>query len=587
MLKRIATLLLGVALVSLGMLFFVAPERGDLLQVLMRWWPVFLVLAGLVRIVGHFLDRQPRSPTGGMLLAAVGSILLAANLRGEVGLLQIAGRYWFFLLLAFIAGRVIRQYTHRLADGPRPRAFHPAAIVVMLAIAGGGLGAHWLSNNSEALSRVPVLFRLGNVRDIFNSEYSVTDETELVFSIPPVTTLMFSDFNGDIEAHRGSATEARARLVKRVRAADEQEARETAQRIHLEIITQGGERVFRIASDGVRPEFTVTLVLELPAGAQASIDASNVLGQITLSGLHGAHILREAGGVTVGDNLGDLTIEHPRGSVQLSRISGQVNLSDARHETSVREVSGPVTISLLGGVATLEQLKGPVQIASRNARVDLRGVAQDEAGEPASVVLKNVSDSKVTLSGIRGSVTIEATRTRIDASEINGDLTINSSSERTRIGRVSGALKVTAENGSVEAADLQGPTEIEATREVTARSFPGPLTVTTRLGAINLVLDRPLRSDLRATSEHGPLRVTLPEDFRFRLDANTSFGRLRLRGFDYLNVPRRQRTTSVSYGPDTSAPLLSLRSTNGDILLLSSGQPIASREEREPDQPPE
>jgi hypothetical protein len=79
----------------------------------------------------------------------------------------------------------------------------------------------------------------------------------------------------------------------------------------------------------------------------------------------------------------------------------------------------------------------------------------------------------------------------------------------------------------------------------------------------------------------------MPEDFRFRLDANTSFGQLRLRGFDYLNVPRRQRTTSVSYGPDTSAPLLNLRSTNGDILLVSSGQALASREQREPSRPPD
>ena len=587
MLKRIATLLLGVALVSIGMLFFIAPERGQLLQVLMRWWPIFLVLAGIVRIAGHFLDRQPRSPTGGMLLTATGGILLAANLRGEVGVLQIAARYWFWLLLAFIAGRVIRQYTHRLTDGPRPRAFRPAAIVLMLMIAGGGLGAHWLSKNSEALSRMQFPFRSGNVRDIFSSEYSITDDAGLAFSISPVTTLIFSDFNGDIEAHRGNRTEAHAKLVKRIRAADEQEARETAQRIHLEISTQGSERAFRISSDGIRPEFTVTLVLELPAAAQASLDASNVLGQITLSGLRGAHILREAGGVTVSDNVGDLTIENPRGSVQLSRISGKVNLSGARHDSGLREVAGPVTLSLMGGVATLEQLKGPVQIESRNARVDLRGVAQDEAREPASVALKNVSDSKITLAGIRGAVTIEAIRTRIDASEINGDLTINSSSERVRIGRISGALKVTAENGSVEAADLRGPVEIEATREVTARGFAGPFTATTRLGAINLVLDRPLSADLHATSEHGLVRVTLPEDFRFRLDANTSFGRLRLRGFDYLNVPRRQRTTSVSYGPDSSAPLLNLRSTNGDILLVASGQALASREEREPSQPPD
>jgi len=74
-----------------------------------------------------------------------------------------------------------------------------------------------------------------------------------------------------------------------------------------------------------------------------------------------------------------------------------------------------------------------------------------------------------------------------------------------------------------------------------------------------------------------------------RQQATIKRGRVsaKLRGFDYLNVPRRQRTTSVSYGPDTSAPLLNLRSTNGDILLVSSGHALASREQREPSRPPD
>ncbi|MCI0660684.1 MAG: hypothetical protein L0220_06395, partial [Acidobacteria bacterium] len=64
MFKRIATLLLGIGLIGLGVLFFVAPERVFIVQLLTRFWPLFLVLAGLVRVAGYLIDRHPRSPVG-------------------------------------------------------------------------------------------------------------------------------------------------------------------------------------------------------------------------------------------------------------------------------------------------------------------------------------------------------------------------------------------------------------------------------------------------------------------------------------------------------------------------------------------
>src|SRR4249920_1790755 len=138
MLKRLATLLLGIGLIGLGVLFFLAPERLLVVQLLMRFWPAFLILAGIVRVAGYLIDRHPRSPVGGIMLAAVGGILLSANLLSHTSFLQILGNYWFWILLAFITGRVLKQYTYRVEDGVRCNAFSPGSIVVMLLITGGG-----------------------------------------------------------------------------------------------------------------------------------------------------------------------------------------------------------------------------------------------------------------------------------------------------------------------------------------------------------------------------------------------------------------------------------------------------------------
>lgn len=165
MLKRVATLLLGIGLIGLGVLVFLAPEQAFVVRALVRYWPVFLLLAGVVRVAGHLIDRHPRSPVGGLMLTAIGGILLAANLRGEHSLLQLLGQYWFWLLLAFIAGRVLRQYTQRPTDRARPRAFSFGAVVLMILLIGGGLTANFLTKHGQYLNRLNVPFKLADAGD--------------------------------------------------------------------------------------------------------------------------------------------------------------------------------------------------------------------------------------------------------------------------------------------------------------------------------------------------------------------------------------------------------------------------------------
>ena len=150
MLKRYATLMLGIGLVGLGVLFFAKPDWAYLLTRFAYFWPLFLILAGIVRVTGHLIDRHPRSPVGGLMLIAMGGIVLAVNLRGGQSFIYILAHYWFWLLLALIVGSVMRQYTHRPEDGPRPRAFGFGTIFLSILIIGGGLAAHFLAADSSS-----------------------------------------------------------------------------------------------------------------------------------------------------------------------------------------------------------------------------------------------------------------------------------------------------------------------------------------------------------------------------------------------------------------------------------------------------
>ncbi|MEP7271917.1 MAG: DUF4097 family beta strand repeat-containing protein [Acidobacteriota bacterium] len=579
MLKRIATFLLGIALVSLGILFFIAPERTFLVQTLLRYWPAFLVLAGLVRVGGHLLDRQPRSPMGGMLLVAIGGILLSANHRGETRILEIAGQYWFWLLLAFVAARVMRQYTHRSSDGSPPRAFTPASVVVMLAISGTGLGAHWLSGHGQNLAHLRLPFRFNNVRAICDNEYSIADESAKTFSLPAKARLVFDGFEGDIDVHSGQSAVPSARVVRRLRSSSEAEAQTAAKKIILEIKSQGDARIFSILSDGVETDYTATLTIELPAGAAAGVDASAVMGQLTLSGLRGEHSLRNVESATISDNDGGVSVSGAR-SVRFERIRGKVSIEKATREVALRDISGAAVVRISGGTAKLERIDGQVELEGHNSRIEVREIGQRIDAAPVMVELKNLTDSRLVLARVKGNINVTGSRTGVEASNITGDLSVRSSGVRVKAAGVSGALKLVVEDGSVDAADLQGPAEIEATRDVAVRNFQNEMRVSSRLGAINLVLDRQIAGDLHAMSEHGHVRLTLPQDSRFRLDARTSFGKLKLRGFEQLNLPRGPRNTSISYSADGDAPLVDLRSTNGDIVISSSASGLASRDRR-------
>lgn len=576
MLKRIATFLLGIALVSMGVLFFIAPERAFLFQILVRYWPVFLILAGIVRVGGHLLDRQPRSPVGGMLLGALGGILLAANLRGETRVLEVIGSYWFFILLAIVAGRVMRQYAHRPEDGPRPRAFSIGGVIVMVLVSATGLGAYWLGRHSDDLARLRLPFRLNDIRSILDSEYSIADSAAQGFLLGANSRLVVDGLEGDVEVHTVPGSSATARIVKRIRASSDEEARIIARRISLDIKSQGDDRTFSIAADGVRNDFLISLLIELPGGSRGGLEANAISGQVILSGLKGEHSIRDVSGVTVTGNEGSVNIDGA-GSVQLQGVQGKVTLARTTRVVSLKEISGPVVMNLSGASATLDEIGGPIEIEGRNARIELHDIGLDEAASPAAIACRNLTDSRLSLNRLRGDIRVEALRTRIDASEISGDLSIKSSAERVKLARVSGKLRVVVEDGSIEAVDLDGPSELQATREISVRNFENSLTATSRLGAITMTLEHQVGADISAASEHGSVSLSLPEDSQFRLDASTGFGRLRVRGFDYLDLPRRQRATSISYGNDPQAPLLTLRSTNGDINVSPSGTTLANR----------
>jgi DUF4097 and DUF4098 domain-containing protein YvlB len=579
MFKRLGTLLLGIGLIVIGVLFFVATDQAMAVQWLMQLWPVTLILAGLVRVSGYLIDRHPRSPAGGTMIAAIGGILLAANLLGHNSLILILGKYWFWILLAFIVGRLLKQYTHRIEDGARPNAFSPGAIVVMILIVGVGLAANFAARSGQS----GVNLRLGawGVGDyVFGNQLSVEDESPQSFAVAPNSRLLINNANGDIEINSAPQPQATARLIRRIRAASEEDAKEIAKNIRLQIASNGAGYQFNIASNGVQQNYGVSIIVTLPQNLPAGVEINNALGVVKLADLVGDHVVRGCERAEISRNVGSVTIENPRGAIELNQIQGQVRLTDTRQAVNLRAIQGVITLDVKGGKVSLDQSSGPVELRATDAQIEI-----SEVGNPApapanqrAVNIEQARNSRIKLQEIRGSVAINAERSRVEAEEIAGDFTVDSSSDRVIVNRINGDLRIKSDNGAVEVEEVKGSTTIDATRDVTVRNFRGPLSVSSRQGAINLETSENISGDLRAVSDRGKIRVSIPEDSGFRLDANAGDGRVKVRGFDDAEWSRDEKSYKSGYNVTASSHLVSLRSSRGEIQLQSSGLATASHD---------
>jgi DUF4097 and DUF4098 domain-containing protein YvlB len=466
MFKRIVTLLLGIGLISLGLLFFIGQERFFVIQILTRYWPLFLIIAGLVRVSGYFIDRHPRSPLGGIMIVAVGGILLSANLRGEHSVIRIFGLYWFWLLMALIIGRILHQYTHRLEDGPRPVAFSPAAILLMIFIAGSGLAANHLAKKTQRLSAIDLgVAHIGDLRNyVFGNQVELGDEPPQTFALAPDSRLIIDGAKGDVEISAADQPQATVRILKKIRALSEEEARSSAPNIRLQISQDGNNhRIGVSVSSGFKQDFSTSIVLTLPRNIESGVEVIDCTGSVKLSGLHGYHAIRNPEQVEVSDHTGRIRIESPRGRVELKRVRGEINLIDARG----------------------------------------------------------------------GSVTIE---------------------------------------------DLEGPATIDARGDVAVRNFHDLLDIRTENGTIRLSTSGMIGADIKAINENGRIQLSVPDDTAFRLDAASTHGQVRVRGFNRINLQRSEMSKAFGYNVTSTAPNVSLRTSNGDIRVKSSSLVIASRE---------
>ncbi len=214
---------------------------------------------------------------------------------------------------------------------------------------------------------------------------------------------------------------------------------------------------------------------------------------------------------------------HRRLDVRLTIPTGveEVNLHNGSGRIDAAGLRGRLRLKCGNGALTLRESAGDLQAHNGNGAVEIEGFE--------GVVNASSGNGRVRLSGSRGEATLHSGNGNVEVADAEGQI-------RATTGN--GSISLTEVGGVAEANSGHGSVSIDAPRGLAAR-------VTTAMGSIHISrgalgpsrLNSSMGSiDCRAAllpgaytleSSMGTVALTLPPEARARIDAQTSFGRVR------------------------------------------------------------
>lgn len=555
--NRRGTLLLGLLLVGVGVLVLVAPAGLGVRGWLMRLWPILLICAGVIRVMGFAVERKPRSPVGGMLLIIIGALFFLGRFHSDLNPVALYGRYWILLLLIFAGVELVRFYTHRQTYGPPPRLLTAGRIIVVVLIMGTGVLANRMANNPAVLSAMQLPRFLDGLRDsVAGQSFDFTDATVESKEFAPGMKVTINNSYGNVRVNGGSKC-LKATLTKRVRGWNSDDARRIAEQVSLTITRTADGLLVTTTRNEVNQDFTTDIQIEVPPSA--SLVANNSYGAVAVSNLQN-----------------DVQVKTTHGQADVNQVNGNIKFDLSYANANAANINGNVLIAGAKG-ARLININGSVDLAARNDTVELReisGPARVNApfcniraqGLSADAELKT-EHGRVEVTRA-ASLMIEAPFSEVRVQTVNGDVTVRSSNNNIQLATITGTVEVNAEKSTVTVEDARGPVAIETSHaEVAVKDFYAGVRVETSYGTVTLTAAKPPVDDIEVENHHGEIKLLLPAASQFMLDAASENGEIQPIGFNELSQRRRESLVAAN----GDGPNIILRTSFRNITIQASG----------------
>ena len=312
---------------------------------------------------------------GTITLMALGVVLASGLLGRAVPVGAVLVRYWPVLIILWGLTQLAAYLRFRWDGSPRPVfSGSEAALLAAVIVAGTSLTAAarlspdvgWFLGVSHSVD----FFDLIGHRFEFNERHQA--------SVVERSRIEIRNAYGDVSVRSSRALEIVLDVQKNVRAAGREEARRLAETFAFSI--QGREGSYRIESNrqqlsaDKRRRFKSNLAVHVPRGS--SVAVTNRHGSITLDDLSGdVTVENRFGGIVVRGIGGRVRVSGAYGRASVENVSRDLSVSHEHGRVSVRNPRGPVTLTNRHGDIRLsfdEPPRHSLSISGRSSDVTIR-----------------------------------------------------------------------------------------------------------------------------------------------------------------------------------------------------------------------
>ena len=421
---------------------------------------------------------RPKSFIGPLILIALGGVFLANNLRPDLPLLELLGRYWPFLLIGWGVLRLIEVLYWSATQKPLPdRGISGGewGLVVLIVVIGTSvlvgtrLRDRWGSNR----------FTVRGL-DYFAESYDYPITGNSPCGKAP--KVVIDNARGNVRITTADTEDCKLSGTKTVKSFQQSEADRYNKDTPLEMVRQGDQLIVRTNHDriGGWPRVKADLELVVPKGA--SVEGRNRYGDFDISDL--------AGGVEINsENAG----------VRVQNIGGAVRI-DARRSDVIRAVGVKGAIDVRGGRGQdleLENIEGLVTInGSFSGDLQFRNIAKPIRFESSQTTMR--------LEKVPGQIRMSLGN--LTANNLVGPIQITTKSKDVQLSDFTQSVEISVDHGDIDLKPVKLPL--------------AKMDVHTKGGNIEMAFPAGAKFDLRASARRGEAENEIGLPLRSETEGN-------------------------------------------------------------------
>jgi DUF4097 and DUF4098 domain-containing protein YvlB len=285
--------------------------------------------------------RRARSIAGPIVLILLGVLflLMTMGVLDRYSLATIFARYWPLLLILWGVIKLIEHQQAKQAGLPA-RGIGAGGVFLVLFIVCVGLMA---TQFVRVWPNIKDHIQIGDnedFEDLFGgSTFDYSDELSQPF--PAGGSLRINDERGSVTINVAEGTELKVSVRKKVRADKQEDADGYNSKTKPEIAVHDKIVTLNANTQGAGSDKGVRTDLDVYVPRNVELVITDRRGDVNITGISGnAAIDHQRGEVNVSDHIGNVTIDVERSSARVQHVKGDVTIQGHGNEVAVEDVDG-------------------------------------------------------------------------------------------------------------------------------------------------------------------------------------------------------------------------------------------------------